>query len=633
MSISRKLILAFLIVSSIPLIVFTFFYSITTEQSLHKEIIDQLELLAIVQEDRVNRMLERSKDNLSILAHDPRIIDLTKSNPLETSDERKVQTWKIITKLLESLKDFKSITLLDNTGTVVASTRLDMLGKDLSAERFFSVGRKRVDVTSFMHFGEKGLGSIMVRPIKSDGSLIGVLVVESDLMIRSALNNYSGFGNRADSYLVKRLPHDIALLTPLPFGIKASLRKFIEIKIDEAGSVIQNALSRQNQSLSDVTDHNGKSVLSAIRQIRGTSWALVVNVAEEDALAPVFILRAVLWNVTAIFLALVLFAGVLVSRSITRPIVRFEEAAHRIADGNLNDRIHINSLDEIGSLAKAFNRMTEYLADSYEKLEQRVREKTKELSIKNEQLAVANQHFQKEMDEARHIQESLLPENLPRDERFDVAVTYLPLQDVGGDWYYLQKEESGKISGQIADVTGHGLSAAFVGSMGKLAMYAADQEKPADLLQEMNRLMVPQLPEGRFITMFSFLYDPENGELDLARAGHPPAIIYNRKDNKVLLVKGEGFPLGFFEDAACSEERAKLDVGDVMILYTDGVCDAHNSSNETYGSNRIGEVLRQTEGDLSASNMIIEILQDFDRFRNGEVLKDDVTLLLLKRVK
>src|SRR4029079_8459183 len=136
--------------------------------------------------------------------------------------------------------------------------------------------------------------------------------------------------------------------------------------------------------------------------------------------------------------------------------------------------------------------------------------------------------------EARSIQLALLPTSLPKSSKFEIAASYQPLEEVGGDWYYARTEKSGQVSMVIADVTGHGLSAAFIGTMTKLAMTAADRENPAERLFHMNRLMAPQLPDGRFVTMPSVLYTPETGEVQAGRAGHPPALLLHTATNEVV---------------------------------------------------------------------------------------------------
>lgn len=260
-------------------------------------------------------------------------------------------------------------------------------------------------------------------------------------------------------------------------------------------------------------------------------------------------------------------------------------------------------------------------------------ERTASLVEMNAALRDLNGRFTKEVEEARQIQESLLPETLPVDSRYAVAASYQPLTEVGGDWYYVNVGPSGKVTLQIADVTGHGLSAALIGSMTKLALSAAARELPHELLGEMNRLMSPQLPAGRFVTVSSCLYDPVNGEVHVARAGHPPAFVLHRASGKVEQLKGSGFPLGFCPDTEYSVETSRLEVGDALVLITDGISEASNRNNELYGFERLSAAFSATKPQATAAQLIEEILGDFDRFRDNRMLKDDVTIVALKRLK
>lgn len=260
-------------------------------------------------------------------------------------------------------------------------------------------------------------------------------------------------------------------------------------------------------------------------------------------------------------------------------------------------------------------------------------ERTASLVEVNASLRDLNGRFMKEVEEAREIQESLLPERLPSDPRFALAVSYEPLTEVGGDSYHIAVEKSGRLTVQIADVTGHGLSAALIGSMTKLALCAANKELPHELLAEMNRLMTPQLPHGRFVTVSSLLYNPDNGEIDFARAGHPPALVLNRARGTVTQLKGQGFPLGFTPDAVYSHERGKLDVGDICFLITDGISEGQNLKNEVYGFERLGAALCRSSAEWSAARIVESVFDDFEAFREGRLLKDDVTIVALKRLK
>jgi len=258
-------------------------------------------------------------------------------------------------------------------------------------------------------------------------------------------------------------------------------------------------------------------------------------------------------------------------------------------------------------------------------------EKKSSLAEINANLRDHNSRFKKELDEARAIQESLLPRVLPRDPRMELAVSYQPLDEVGGDWYFANKTGSDKISLQIADVSGHGLSAAFIGSMAKLAMTAAAKESPDQLLEAMNRLLAPQIPQGRFVTMGSALYDPSTGQLAWARAGHPPALILRRATNEVARLLGEGFAVGFFEDSAYSLCEDRLEVGDALIMFTDGITEAQDLSGEAFGMDRLAMALRATSAEQSSADMLRTVLDAFDTFRGERLIRDDVTVVLLKR--
>jgi serine phosphatase RsbU (regulator of sigma subunit) len=258
-------------------------------------------------------------------------------------------------------------------------------------------------------------------------------------------------------------------------------------------------------------------------------------------------------------------------------------------------------------------------------------ERKSSLAEINANLRDHNSKFKKELEEARAIQESLLPRVLPRDPRLELAVSYEPLDEVGGDWYFASKASSGSVALQIADVSGHGLSAAFIGSMAKLAMTAAAKDEPSELLGEMNRLLAPQIPSGRFVTMGSCLYDPSTGRVQWARAGHPPALLLRRKSLEVVKLLGEGFAVGFFEDSSYSLLEDKLEVGDALLMFTDGITEAQDLSGDAFGMDRLAAALASTDQGQSCADMLTVILDAFDKFRGERLIRDDVTVLLLKR--
>jgi sigma-B regulation protein RsbU (phosphoserine phosphatase) len=254
------------------------------------------------------------------------------------------------------------------------------------------------------------------------------------------------------------------------------------------------------------------------------------------------------------------------------------------------------------------------------------------LAEMNAALRDHNSRFQKDLEEARAIQQSLLPQRLPKDPRFQISVSYLPLEQVGGDWYFVeQRPETGEVELHIADVSGHGLPAAFLASMAKLAMVAAEHKRPDELLAKMNYYLQPQLPPGRFVTTGHVLYNPETGDLQWARAGHGPALLRRAATGKVQHLFGDGFPIGFVEGARYDLVRDRLEPGDALILYTDGLTEAQNRDMEQFGLERLSEIFSSLSESLSAARMICDIIDLFALLLDDRLLKDDVTLVLLKR--
>ena len=260
-------------------------------------------------------------------------------------------------------------------------------------------------------------------------------------------------------------------------------------------------------------------------------------------------------------------------------------------------------------------------------------EQTATLGEINARLRDLNDRFTKDVAEARTIQESLIPSELPEDSRYEVAVSFQPLEEVGGDWYNVEKLSSDRLGIQVADITGHGLSAAFISAMTKMAKIAASTEDPGEQVTTMNRLLVTGLPEGRFVTFFSFLFDPNTGRLAYARAGHPPALLLRRNEQRVDRLQGDGFPLGFLPDSGYVSAETDLHPGDVLVTYSDGIVEAQNRSGAIYNYDRLSEVLLKSSADASVTDLILLLLSDFDAFREDRLIKDDITLILMKRIK
>lgn len=253
------------------------------------------------------------------------------------------------------------------------------------------------------------------------------------------------------------------------------------------------------------------------------------------------------------------------------------------------------------------------------------------LAEMNAALRDVNERFRRELQEAREIQQSLLPTRIPSAPAMQLSVSYHPVDELGGDWYFADRDTNGLVTLQIADVTGHGLSAAFIASMVNLAMVATDKHRPDQLLRGMNRLLSKQMPSGKFVTMASCAYDPASGKLQWARAGHPPGLLRRAATNQVEQLLGDGFAIGFLDDVEYSRLETELEPGDSLLMFTDGLSEAQNRSGENFGLGRLADALQRTSLHATTSEILTAVLDAFDLFRQERLVKDDVTLMVLKR--
>jgi serine phosphatase RsbU (regulator of sigma subunit) len=239
--------------------------------------------------------------------------------------------------------------------------------------------------------------------------------------------------------------------------------------------------------------------------------------------------------------------------------------------------------------------------------------------------------IQKDLAEARLIQLSTIPESVPIISGVDISYSFSPLEELGGDWFYVQKEDDGTISTIIADVTGHGLAAAFIGGWLKLALVSANNLDPKERLAKINSLITPLMPEGRFITVSLAQYSPNSGRLRQATGGHPPSII-KKKSGEVVKLKGDGFAIGFMDSDSYVITEESLDVGDVFIMVSDGITEAMNMSSEMYGINGLINAINLCDISQSALNIQEAILANLNEFTGGRIIKDDITIVVLKRI-
>jgi len=320
-----------------------------------------------------------------------------------------------------------------------------------------------------------------------------------------------------------------------------------------------------------------------------------------------------------IFIVLILVVSVislLISRRITNPIVTLARGAEAIGKGELEHRVEVETGDELEELANSFNEMAADLKGYMDELQRTTAERERLL---------------KELEIAKGIQQSFLPEDVPEIEGIELAASNISAWEVGGDFYDfipIAKEKWGLV---IADVSGKGIPAALFMALSRTLIRASTIGNPtvANAIEKANELIFADSKSSMFVTLFYAIVDSQKMKLKYINAGHNPPLLFRASTGDVHLLKAEGIVLGVLEDIRLEEAEIELTRGDVVVLFTDGITDANNEKKEEFGEERLIKVIRENST-LSAQDLMVKIQGEVMAFAGEQPQFDDITLMILK---
>lgn len=247
-----------------------------------------------------------------------------------------------------------------------------------------------------------------------------------------------------------------------------------------------------------------------------------------------------------------------------------------------------------------------------------------------EQLDVAFQQARRQMEIVGQIQRELLPVELPEIPRMKLAASYQTSEQAGGDYYDVFELPNGKWGILVADVSGHGTPAAVVMAMThSIAHTFSPSTSPAEMLNYLNYHLAEQYTSrsGAFVTAFYAVFDPQDRTLTYSSAGHNPPRLKRCNTNELLTLDRAGrLPLGIVSDITYAEAVEPLEANDRLVIYTDGIIEAHNHQDEMFGVDRLDEVLNNCR--VEPDFMLRSILNRLENFSEGLTAEDDRTLLI-----
>jgi serine phosphatase RsbU (regulator of sigma subunit)/predicted ester cyclase len=246
-----------------------------------------------------------------------------------------------------------------------------------------------------------------------------------------------------------------------------------------------------------------------------------------------------------------------------------------------------------------------------------------------EQERIERERIEQELKVARSIQQASLPEKVPDLEGWQISPYYQPAREVGGDFYDFHLFSEGRLGLVVGDATGKGVPAALVMSSTRsmLRALARASNSPGEVLEQVNDLLVTDIPPNMFVTCFYAILDPKSATLSYANAGHD--LPYLRHGDHAEELRARGMPLGLMSGMSYEEGEASLRQEDDVLFYSDGLVEAHDPKGEMFGFPRLRALVAQHAEERSLGNLLLEELYSF--VGEGWEQEDDITLLTLRR--
>lgn len=250
------------------------------------------------------------------------------------------------------------------------------------------------------------------------------------------------------------------------------------------------------------------------------------------------------------------------------------------------------------------------------------------LKSAHDELFAKNQQIKKELEIAKRVQQFIIPKNFTAISYPSISGRYLPIEDIGGDYFDCYALPDGAVGTLIADVTGHGIPAALVMSMSKMifSIYAMLNHSTSELLAKVNREVKGLLLDNQYITAFYVVYHPETNTIRFTNAGHTRALYYRASKNAVLALDTAGLFIGISDNAGYEEKALRVERGDRLFLYTDGISEIRDADNNEFGEARIAEFMKE-HGDLRGNYYCEGLLAAADAFAPLVQRKDDIAFL------
>lgn len=595
-SLATQLLFWFLCISVLPLAVMTWLTDRNATRSLEAGVTSSLNAIGKRQVLQLQTYLEARRADLTVLARSPVV---------HSSGHEEFLRYKC------DVSGYLNLVLVRNRKVVFSARPAEVTG--LLAEVTEQASTLLETTTSRFAVHPRAL--YLAAPVLDDaGRLLGTLAAELDIrVIDRVVNDYTGLERTGETVLVTRMPDgDLQCLTPTRHDATA----------------MEHPLSARLPALSEgldgvrlegsTRDQRGREVLAVVRYLPQLAAAVMVKQDRDEAFAPVRALRQETMVLGVGTLLLVLFAAWACARALTEPLQQLTAGTEVVASGDLGHRIEVSADNELGLLAQSFNRMSERLADSMQRLRETI--ETKE-------------RIESELTIARDIQQQLLPRIFPEflhRPEFDAYAAVVPAKEVGGDLYDFFLLDEDHMCFMVGDVSGKGVPAALFMAVTKTLFKATALNRPTmpELLERVNQELCRDNDSGMFVTVFCAMLNFRTGHLSFANAGHNLPYVLKAGGEVIPFPATRGMGLGVLEEAQFAAGELQLSEGDTLFLYTDGLTEAEDAEQKFFGDARLREMLTRSVR-LSPRALVNHTLEQIKSFAQEAPQSDDITVLTL----
>lgn len=483
------------------------------------------------------------------------------------------------------------------------------------------------------HVDENGQSDITITtPIYQGDDFLGITGM--DVSLESIYKDLSSMRGRGYPFIIDQSGRFVMRPQALSAGALKDLfdsDSLMEANSTEAKELVRSML--QGKPGSSVIGLNGQDSYVAFAPITTLGWSFGIAYPAEEMSVPARFIdsgvrdvaksathglsdayRTTMSSALLIFVVTASFAlasGILLFRRIEGEIGTLTDAAEKISRGEFD--VEVKPSGELSRLAVAFNGMARDLKDYAFRLEGDAEERG---------------GSGKEAAFLKGIKGSLIPEDLPRPEGYDISARCLPSEKSGFDLYDVM-ETGNKIALIMAGVGGDGLRAAMLAMMARVLIRASpDKMDPVKAIGELNTQII-QHAEGMNLACFYALLEPADGTLEYVNAGFNPPFIVD-SGGMVDTLGGGGLALGMLNKMDLKMERIPIQQDDVLVVYSSGLTDAANGSKKQFGTERLINLVISNRS-LSATEILDRVLRELGNFMKNQPLKSDVTLVIVKR--